>query len=313
MKRKVLIQLAVPLLVLCALFFLLTYPVGQSHSRPAPLELSVIFREPDGDLWSTARQGMEQAASDLNVELRFLLPTKANAAEEQRTLLSREVEGGSGAILLIPADRAALAQAVSAAAEKVPLVTLETDMTAYGATACVSPDNAALGKTLGKTVLNGVAEGGTVLLLCSVPGDNGVGERLEAAAAVLKAAGREVVWSTSTDPEALTREGRITQAKAVMGFEASALEMAASVENQPLPLVYGMGSTASIAAGLEQSRITAIAAQNEFSAGYLAVEAAVTAARHETPRSVETLPFSLVRQENMYQSKNQKLLFPVTR
>lgn len=222
-------------------------------------------------------------------------------------LLEREVEGGSGAILLIPADKAALADAVSKAAEKIPLVTLETDLTAYGAAACVSPDNTALGQTLGKTALNGVAKGGTVLLLDSAPGENAVRERLEAAAAVLEASGREVVRSSETLPP----PGKTV--KAVVAFEASALERAASAEWSGLPLLYGTGSTAAIAAGLEQSRITAVAAQNEFSAGYLAVEAAVKAAHHEPADTVEKLPVFMVRQENMYQPDNQKLLFPVTR
>ena len=43
---------------------------------------------------------------------------------------------------------------------------------------------------------------------------------------------------------------------------------------EAFPLLYGCGSTAGIAAALEKGRVTAIAAVNVFSAGYLAVEAA---------------------------------------
>ena len=58
--------------------------------------------------------------------------------------------------------------------------------------------------------------------------------------------------------------------------------------------------------------MTAIAAVNVFSAGYLAVEAAASLARHEDWTGAPTVAFSVVRQETMYESDNQKLLFPVT-
>ena len=59
MKRRVLLQLGIPLLILCALFLLLAYPADRTL-RPQPLlEVSVILRETDASLWTNARQGME--------------------------------------------------------------------------------------------------------------------------------------------------------------------------------------------------------------------------------------------------------------
>ena len=42
------------------------------------------------------------------------------------------------------------------------------------------------------------------------------------------------------------------------------------------------------------------------------VDAAAALARHEDWTGVPTVAFSIVRQENMYDNDNQKLLFPVT-
>ena len=69
--------------------------------------------------------------------------------------------------------------------------------------------------------------------------------------------------------------------------------------------------TGSIAAHLEQGDITAIAARNEFAAGYLSVEAAVALLQGERPKETK-LEFTLVRKETMYDGNQQKLLFPVT-
>ena len=70
MKRKILLQLVLPLLGLIALFSMLAFAPNSAQRHPALLEMSVILREADSSILSTTRQGMEQAAADLNVELR---------------------------------------------------------------------------------------------------------------------------------------------------------------------------------------------------------------------------------------------------
>lgn len=305
---------AAPLGPDCALFHV-GLCTKQRSAHPALLEMSVILREADSSILSTTRQGMEQAAADLNVELRFLSPTADNSAEEQIQLLQREVEAGASAILLIPADRTSMADAVSAAAAKSSLVTLETDMTAQGARGCISVDNAAVGQILGQAALNGVSAGGTVLLLDSAGGDNGIREQLEAAAALLEAEDRQVLICRRTENLSadLTAALSSSPVQAIVAFEASALERAVEVaqSSDRFPLLYGTGSTSAIAAGLEENDVTAIVAHNAFSAGYLAVQHTAALARNQLASPLSSLPFTVIRQETMYLPDNQKLLFPV--
>ena len=322
MKQKVLWQLIVPLLSLCVLFLLLTPGPTDPKESQEVVELSVIFREQD-PVWATTRDGMEQAAADLGAELRFLVPEIPNDAEEQREVLERELESGADGIILIPADRDVLAEPVRDTNRVV--VTLETEM--EDADGFVGVDNRALGQALARSAMNGVYQGSTILLLDSVPGNNGVRERLEAARELLEQEGRQVVQVVPTEEEQVAERLRAlilrTDPSAMMAFEASMLEDASGVVRSMKteihqswkfpPLLYGMGSTPAIAAGLEQSHITAIQAQDDFSAGYIAVMTAVRTARHQLRQEPEPLPFLLVRRENMYDMDRQKLLFPVTR
>ena len=314
MSRKVWLRLLLPLLGLCVLFWLLAFAPGDKLRQPALLEMSVILRNGDGSV-SAMRKGMEQAAKDLNVELRFLTPAEDNSAAEQAQLLEREVSSAAPAILLIPADRAVLGDAVSAASGKTTLVTLETNMALWGAAASVAADYQALGEALGNAAMNGVPPGGTVLLLDSLPGDNSIRESVDAAKALLEKKGRQVrIYRWISDSAAFANILRIERPKAVIAFEAETLEEIAELSRgeADFPLLYGRGSTAGIAAALEKGRVTAIAAVNVFSAGYLAVEAAARLARHEDWTGASTVGFSIIRQETMYESDNQKLLFPVT-
>lgn len=292
------------------LLLLILYP-ARARRRPELLEMSVIAREADSSTWSTARQGMEQAAADLNVELRFLFPGQSDSAREQALLLRREVESGASAILLFPADRDALAEEVREASARAALVTLETDMAE--AEGYVGVDNGALGEALARAALNGVSREGTVLLMESPVRDNGVGDRQAAAEAVLASEAGEIRCFAGTADD-LTEELSRGRVQAVVAFEASSLERAAEAAGRTAdaPLLYGVGSTAAITAGLEQGRITSILAQNAFSTGYLAVQSAARLARRETAEPLAPLPFFTVRRENMYEPESQKLLFPVT-
>ena len=150
--------------VLLLLLLLIRFP-RISRQKPPLLEMTVLLREEGGSAGIYLRQGMEQAAADFNVELRFLLPASPGDGEEQRQLLHREVENGAAAILLFPADRGVLAEEVRAGSATAALVTLETDMRGEGARGYAGVDNAALGQAVAKAALNGVREGETVLLI----------------------------------------------------------------------------------------------------------------------------------------------------
>ena len=317
MKHKVIWQLVVPLLGLCVLFMLLATEPAKVQARQEPVEISVILRETENGTGSATRQGMEQAAMDLNVELRVLTLSRENNAEEQRDLLEREVASGADGVLLIPADREVLSEAVETAANTV--LTMETDMSQDGASGYISVDNDALGRMLGDIALNGAPEGSSVLLLSGVSEATGISDRLTAAQEVLEAAGRKVYRCVLRPEESLESvlEGELAALApaAVVAFDTSTLERTALVlrEKESAPLLYGAGSSAAIAAYLEQGAVTAVVARNEFAAGYLAVEALVEVISNHADVTAPPLSFSVVRKENMYDPENQKLLFPVTR
>ena len=320
MKRKSFFELTVLFVLgIGVLFSLLAYDNPALQRESKLLEISVIIREADSTNWFASRQGMEQAALEQGVELRFLTLDSENNVEEQCALLAREAEGGADGIVLVPADPTIMAGEVKKASEKTVVVTMESDMSSSGAKTCISVDNAALGKALGAVALNGVPVGDCIVLLNSAPGSTGVSTRLSDAAAVLEAEGRSVRICTPSGEERLTDALATVlttvHPTAVLAFEPSALEQAAQViqNADSQPLLYGMGVTASIASYLERGVITSIAAQNEFAAGYMAVENTVSAIRHGSVRSVTPLTVKLVRQETMYDADNQKLLFPVAR
>lgn len=264
--------------------------------------LSVLLRDTDSTNWTVARQGMEQAADELGAELRFLTLTVQNDSREQEELLRREVEGGAGALIAVPADPEALRAALDQLSSPCPVVTLECAM--EGGAGVVAPDNEAVGRSLAGALLEDW-DGGRVLLLDNSSACPEVEVRLKAALEVLTEAGVPTLQVTAfSDAEGLERWA--------MTFEVGATRQAVEykeAEERSFAL-YGVGTSTAITTQLEKGNITAVAAWSDYAAGYLAVQQAVQAVR-ERPRDLEPLLFAIVRGGDIYAPENEKLLFPV--
>lgn len=300
-KKSNLIQIGIlAVLGLAVVLSLLVPQLFRGRKEPRLLSLSVMLRDTDSSSWTVARQGMEQAADELGAELRFLTLTAANDSGEQEALLLREIEDGAAALVVVPADPAALSAALDPWLVVCPTVTLESPM--EGAAGVVAPDNAALGRQLAEALLEDW-NGGEVLLLDSAGRCTGVTDRLAAAEEALAAAG-----IPSRRAESLEEE----TPPWVMAFEANATQRTAErreAEGRDFAL-YGVGTATSITAQLERGNIAAMAVWSDYAAGYLAVRRAVSAARGEADEVVP-LPFSILRGEDIYAPENQKLLFPI--
>ena len=313
-RRNNIIQLAILVALAAAVALPLILPrMTEARVVATPLELSVILRDTDSSLWANARMGMEQAAAEHGVEMRFLTLTTQGDCAEQEELLRREAEGDTDMLVIAPADTQRLSRQLRELVGQRTVVSVESEL--EGAELSVLPDNAALGHALAQTAMEDWS-GGTVLLLNTAPESSGVLERLEAVRQTLAGHGVPVCEKTVKISELTGALHELVQesgAVQIMAFEPAASECAAAGKesaqlSQPL---YGVGSTTDIAAWLERGTICAVAAWSEYAAGYLAVEGAALTTRGETYK-MEPLPFSMVRGEEIYDPDNQKLLFPVT-
>ena len=103
-------------------FLLLAFDAFGKEPPPEIYRISVIVRGRAGDRWESIRQGADQAASEMNVDLSFITLSGENDSAEQISLLQREIDAGADAIVLSASDSAALAAPVEQAAEKAPSV-----------------------------------------------------------------------------------------------------------------------------------------------------------------------------------------------
>lgn len=313
-RKNDLIQLTVLVALGAAVILSLVLPqLLQEQTRPEVLSISILTRDADSSLWTNTRLGMEQAADELNAELRFLSLSAPNDAAEQDSLLRREIEGGADAVIAVPADPDALASTLSELSPACPVVSMESP--AEGVTGTVAADPEALGQALAAALLEDWTTGPVLLLDTGGGINHAITARLEAARAALADAGVPVTVQTCAGETLATDLGALlanTGCKWVMTLDAAATLHAAEgmqLAQRTVP-IYGVGSTVDIIRALEQGTIAASAIWSDYAAGYLAVEQAVSAAQGEEG-TFTPLPFSILRGEDIYEPNNQKLLFPV--
>lgn len=272
---------------------------------PAPrrVEISILMRQSGTSAWSVVRQGMEQAAEDLNAELRFLALEEENNGEEQIQLLRSQAQMDVDAAVVVPADCQGLDELLSQWKE-LPVITLESPL--ENAQAFVGPSNEEVGILLAGQVIEDCSAGKKFLLVESYPGCQGPSRRLEST--------REALEQAGFAPEVCSEitASQMEQADGVICFEPATLERAASLASQmeDPPLVYGAGVSDRSVAQLEVGGIKALAAWSDYASGYLAVTQAVAAARDQSAED-KILPVTLVQEGETYDQNHEKLLYPV--
>lgn len=303
-------------------FLLLALDAFGQDPPPEIHQISVIVRGRGGDSWESIRQGADQAASEMNVDLSFITLSEENNSSQQISLLQREIDAGADAIVLSAADSAALAAPVESAAEKVPVICIETSVDSQAVSSYISADNYEMGLQLGEEI---IASGNARKRLAVVDSSLQCGSVAQRRAGLMHVLGRiggEIdVWTLPDDDPAKASRMLVSRidkktADVIVTLDTNALELAAQAvsDTQARYLdLFGIGSTGKIASFIENDVVTATVVQNDFAVGYLGVKAAVDSIQGRIPKANTVVGHQVVNWSNMYDPEVQRLLFPFIR
>lgn len=116
------------------------------------------------EFWTIARRGTEKAAKEFNVTCEFHMPAQGTPAEQRQIiedLLSKGVQG----IAISPNDAENQASFLNEVAERVPLLTQDSDLPPGSKRLCyIGTNNYEAGKAAGKLVRQAMPNGGRVVI-----------------------------------------------------------------------------------------------------------------------------------------------------
>src|SRR5437016_4534850 len=101
-------------------------PACNRATAPNRPKVAFITNNPY-EFWTYARRGTEAAQKDFNVDVEFYMPSRGGAEEQRRAIEDFIAKGVSG-IAISPNDAANQAEFLNSIADKVNLITQDSDL-----------------------------------------------------------------------------------------------------------------------------------------------------------------------------------------
>ena len=323
-RRK---QIAIILFVLLILSFLLLLSDTLLNDKDKKTyNISIIVRGKNSESLMTMKKGIDQAASEMNVNINFITLSEENRVLEQTELIEEEIRNKADAIIIDPADYENMKEPIEKAMNKVPVILIESTVKSDRVLSSVSCDNYNLGVSLGKEMIEMGNTRANIAIVKNNLECSSIKDRYDGFMSVMKDTENTFISWQFLGQE---QQNYYFQAKkllednavdVVVIFDTGMLEMVAQEKKDLRSInkekkfaeIYGTGSTNKIISFLEDKVISATGIQNEFNIGYLGVEAAVYRINGKDIKN-NTISSTVINKRNMYSEENQRLLFPFIR
>lgn len=326
MKSKKTVAFIILFLLLIISFSVLLDDTLSNQKNRKIHNISLITSGRNNESLMIMKQGVEQAASELNIDVSFINLSQDNNIDEQKELIDREIKNGADAIILSPVDYEKMANTVEEAMKKVPIILIESNVNLEKTPPTIWNDNYELGELLGEQMIEMGDMGKKVAIIKNNLECKSIADRYEGFMSVMnKINNTYMFWEIPNESQAnyYTEIKKLLEnndVDVVVTLSTGMLEYVAEVkrdsniiDNEKSSIkVYGTGSTSKIISALEEKNINATATQNEFNIGYLGVKAAVDKLEGKKI-SNSTISSTIVNTDNMYSKENQRLLFPLIR
>lgn len=303
------------LLLLCTWNIITDIPDETEESY----NISIIIRGKMDDSWSNLKKGAENAAEDLNVNLRFVAAIDGNTAEEQMELLEQEVEG-TDAIIISPVNRVLLQDKIfDLVKRKKPIILMESGISGENSIPIIQSNNLEMGKTLAESVINHGVTNKKILILSGNAMCSSVIDRQKGFMETMEATDNQcsIISAGNFEPDGIYSLLREREPDVVVALDTKILENLVKAnktyKNQYPDKnidVYGAGCSSTVLKDLENKDIVAITAEDDFSIGYLGVQEAVNAIKGNQTSSNSDIRYIITNSVQMYSDTNQRLLFP---
>ncbi len=284
--------------------------------------VSVIISDTSDEMYGSFKKGVEQAAAEYNVDIRFITLYEKGDSAQQMEFLRREIDDGTGAVILEPANPRECMALLDAFPPASPVIVTGSLLHSERAAACVGVDASLAGRRLGEAVCRDSIPGLPVLVLAEDMDYGNVQELYDGLMSAMDGQNHETRLYETLNGEhmeeavgALAEQGE--RAAVVALDPSSTREAARLLEEDPdyrkaVPWLYGTGATPVLLNYLDQGAIRGLLTSNAFDNGYLCVEQAVGAIRRQTVETEIALDSYYIEKEALRDRQYEKMLYPMS-
>ncbi len=287
------------------------------------IDIEVIVKNKEAPFWSVVEMGAIAAGKEFGISINYDGPTDENDIEAQIRIVRSAIESKADAIVLAACDYERLVHIThKAITEKIPVITIDSGLNSEKVRSFIGTDNVDAGKKLGQALVEKVGDNCKIAVMSFVKEAASCYEREQGLFETLSMYKDIQVLDTvycNSDidiAEKLTLDliEKYPEIDAIVGLNAYGTTGAARAiikEKQAnIIKIIGFDSTPEEIRYVEKDVIQSLVVQNPFSMGYLGVKYAYDTIKNERiPKIVDT-GLTVIDKNNMYNTENQKLVFP---
>jgi ribose transport system substrate-binding protein len=306
---------------------------GLASGMPAVAQtkptVAIIVKDTSSLFWQTVLAGARKAGQDLGADVSELGAQSESDATGQIGILEKAVASNPAAIVIAPAQFAALGKPIDDAAKKAKIIGIESAADTKAMTSLLATDNVKAGRIAAEALAAAITKTygdteGNVVIISSMPGVASLDERTKGFKEVLAAKYRalnivadKVVADGKPTTALNIMKGLIANTADLRGVFVSDLLMTQAVgqavaENKSGDKinVIGVGADEKLVKFLQGDTIAGLVVEDPFRMGYDGVKTALAVSKGgQVSANVDT-GVTLITKANMSSARSQELLNP---
>ena len=290
--------------------------------------VAIILKDTTSPYWQAVLAGARKAGHDLDVNISELGTQSESDANGQIAALEKAVASNPAAIVIAPAQFAALGRPIDEAAKKVKIIGIESAADTRAMTSLLATDNVKAGRIAAEALAAAITKTygdteGNIVIITAMPGVASLDQRAKGFKEVLAAKYRALaivadkvadgqpmtVINVMKDLIANTADLRGVFASDPIMTQAVGQAVAESKSGDKINVV-GVGSDEKLVKLLQGDTIAGLVVEDPFRMGYDGVKTALAAAKGEQVAANVDTGATLVTKSNMSSPRSQELLNP---
>ena len=298
----------------------ITFGAAVAQTKPT---IPVIVKDLTSPYWRAALAGARKAGQDLGVNVVGLGTSDANG---QIGILAKAVATNPAAIVIAPADFAALGKPIDEAAKKVKIIGIESAADTKAMTSLLTTDNLAAGRVAADALAVAITKSyadteGDVAIIAAMPGIASLDQRAKGFKEVVAAkyGALDIVAEKAADGNVATginiMKDLIAGTPDLRGVFVSDPVMTLAVgqaiaEKKSDDKINVVGADEKLIKFLADDVITGLVVEDPFRMGYDGVKTALAASKGEQVSANVDTGVTLVTKANMNSARSQELVKP---
>lgn len=281
-------------------------------------KISVIMEDENDSCLTNYKIGIEQALKEWTADINIVYLYERNNVEQQMDLILREIQNGTDAVIVLPADTEGLRKLLDENPVTVPVICVKSSTGSEKEAACIHTDDYGRGVRFAETIINDMNDkNNSIYAFTDSMKKKDTADFYEGIKMTCEEKGVSVSLYEYQEEEDLVFKVNYLAGKSgnvFLALDEHTLNFFITKfkeETERSLTLYGSGYNNRILHYLNKNEISAISIGNDFDMGYLSIKTAIMVLKRNRVNSDIFVDSYTVKSDEVYHDIYEKILFPI--